>query len=133
MMYPDKKIPYLLMTEAQRHELMVQNTSIYFKGFMTENMHFSPEGYDVMKNFVSKYGDLNPRATLIVLQTLDECIGLEQKILNTQDKDVQSVLGSEFFERLLRVTEEIKKISDEELSLHEDYILNLANKVYEKC
>jgi hypothetical protein len=133
MFTSEKKIPYLLMTEGQRHDLMKQNSSIYFKGFMTENMHVSEETHDAMVSFVSRYGNVEPRATLVVLQTLDECLGLKEKILSSSDRDVQSVLGSEFFDRLLRVTEELKKLGDEEIDLHEGHILIHANKVYEKC
>lgn len=132
-MFNEKKIPYLLMTEAQRVELMKQNSSIYFKGFMTEHLHLSDRSLKTMNEFVSKYGSVEPRSTLVVLQMIDECLGLEEKFFATEDSDAQLVLGSKIFEGLLKLTEEVKKLGEDELSLHEDYILEIANKVYEKC
>lgn len=133
MMFYEKKIPYLLMTEAQRHELMKQNSSIYFKGFMTEHLHLSDQSHDRMVDFVNRYGNEEPRSTLIVLQMVDECLGLEEKFFSTEDRDAQIVLGSKIFEGLLKLTEELRKLGEEELSQHEDHILEIANKVYEKC
>lgn len=107
------------MTESQRRELTQNNSQLYFRGYMTKNLHLCEKIRLGMSNLCS--ANLDTRSTLIALQSIDECLGIEESIKTSSDQLAKEVLLKEFSGKILNTIEKIRDMGV--IDAHESYLI----------
>lgn len=130
MIFNDKKIPYLLMTESQRTELMKQNSEIYFKGYMSSHMHLCEKTTAGMTKLISEMGESEGRKVLITLQQLDECLGIQEAMVSVVG-DTKSAYLRSYTDKILSSIQILEDIG--QIEKHESYLIEHIEKMNLLC